>query len=149
MDFAQAQVPVTSSRPSCRPPFSARLHFGLAAMDSCCAAGPVAPHLLDLRRTVGLCAPHREGVLPFLEGPVVTPEDPGRFRQGRPQRGLFPRAAVDLHLNLGYAARPGEGDAADGTSICPSRSTRLSTATVSMTEVALTWATSSQSRTTQ
>ena len=51
----------------------------LSAVDAAGAAGAIALFLLNLRRAVSFGAPHLEGVFPFLEGPVIAPDHPGRF----------------------------------------------------------------------
>ena len=67
-------------------------------MEAAGAVGAITLLLLNLQRTVGFHAPDLERVVPLLEGPIVTPDHPGRFREWRPQLGFLPLPLVFLVL---------------------------------------------------
>ena len=91
-------------------------------MDARSAAGAITLFLLDLRRAVGFLASNLESVVPFLEGPVIPPDHPGRFGERHSQLRFLPGSSIYPHLNFRDAPGPGEGDATD----------RNQTATVSL-----------------
>src|SRR5690606_16300773 len=77
-----------------------------------------------LRRAIFLKHADREGMLPFSERPVVTPDTPClvilRVTAEWPaQHGFLPLPAVDPNFSPAHAPRPGKGDPADRDELLP------------------------------